>query len=327
MESITSRIDSVTKIPKSHLGTIIPPPKSVKIELTNRCNYACNYCGLRGRETPGKDDIDFAKFQEWTRQMRDAGVEEIGLFYIGESTMNPALLVKCLKHVKQTLQFPYVFLTTNGSLLNPMLAGELMENGLDSLKFSVNAATQEQFRDAMGVKPKLFEDALRNIKAAWGTREAHGYKTRLYASSIKFDGEQQDRMEELLRSRILPYVDQHYWLPLFSEMQSPLAAKNEARGWKANAGNQGRLDNLVDPLPCWAVFSEGHLRVDGHLSACCFGADDTFDMADLNEVGFMDGWNSLAFQALRKKHLSGDVMGTACETCIHGSKTIPIKAA
>lgn len=322
MESITSRIDAVTKIPASHLGTIIPPPKSVKIELTNRCNYACNYCGLRGRETPGKEDIDFAKFQDWTRQMREAGVEEIGLFYIGESTMNPALLVKCLKHVKQTLQFPYVFLTSNASLANPMLVGELMENGLDSLKWSVNAATPDQFRDTMGVKPKLFEDALRNIEAAWRTREEKGYKTRLYASSIKFDGEQQEKMWALLRARVLPYVDEHYWLPLFSEMQSPLAEKNLARGWKPNAGNSGRLENMVDPLPCWAVFSEGHLRVDGGLSACCFGADDRFDMGNLNEMGFMEAWNSPAFQALRKKHLSGDVHGTACEQCIHGTQEV-----
>ena len=322
MESITSRIDAVTKIPATHLRTICPPPKSVKIELTNRCNYACNYCGLRGRETPGKEDIDFEKFKDWTKQMREAGVEEIGLFYIGESTMNPALLVKCLKHVKQVLQFPYVFLTSNASLCNPMLSGELMENGLDSLKWSVNAASPEQFKEAMGVKPKLFEQALENIAGAWKVRQEHGYRTRLYASSIKFDGEQQSRMEDLLKARVLPWVDQHYWLPLFSEMQSPLAAKNEARGWKANAGNQGRLDNLVDPLPCWAVFSEGHLRVDGGLSACCFGATDAFDMGNLNEGRFMDVWNSPKFQELRKHHLSGNVRGTACEECIHGTKAV-----
>ena len=261
MESITSRIDSVTRIPKSHLGTIIPPPKSVKIELTNRCNYACSMCGLRGRETPGKEDMDFGLFQRITQEMKDAGVEEIGLFYIGESTMSPALLINALRHCKR-IGIPYVFLTTNGSLLTPMLAGELMESGLDSLKFSINA-THEDFKATMGVKPKLLETALRNLQAAWEIREGHGYRTRIYASSIKFDGEQQDRMEELLRARVLPYVDEHYWLPLFKEMQSPLAEKNKERGWKPNAGNSGRLDNMVDPLPCLAVFSEGPVRVDG----------------------------------------------------------------
>lgn len=308
----------MTKIPKSHLGTIIPPPKSVKIELTNRCNYHCNYCGLRGRETPGKDDMEFEKFQVWTRQMRVAGVEEIGLFYIGESTMNPALLVKCLKWVKQTLQFPYVFLTSNGSLCNPMLSGELMENGLDSLKWSVNAATPEQFRETMGVKPKLFEDALNNIKGAWEVRNNNGYRTRLYASSIMFDGEQQVRMDKLLDERVRPFVDEWYALPLFKEMQSPLAAKNLEKGWKPNAGNSGRLDNMVSPVPCWATMTEGHLRVDGGLSACCFGADDKFDMGNLNDMPFMEAWNSKKFQELRKAHLSGDVHGTPCEQCIHG---------
>jgi hypothetical protein len=205
--------------------------------------------------------------------------------------------------------------------MTPMLAGELMSNGLDSLKFSINA-THDQFREAIGVKPKLLETALNNLKLAWDIRNDYAYKTRLYASSIKFDGDQQTKMEELLRARVLPYVDEHYWLPLFSEMQSPLADKNKARGWKANAGNQGRLENLVDPLPCWACFTEGHLRVDGSLSACCFGADDTFDMGNLNDMSFMQAWHSATFKALREKHLSGDVRGTVCESCIHGTKAV-----
>ena len=315
--TITQQIDRVTHIPKSWLKEILPAPKSVKIELTNRCNYACSMCGIRGREHPGKDDIDFALFQRATKEMREAGVEEIGLFYIGESTLSPALLVDALKWVKK-LGFPYVFLTSNGSLLNPMLAGELMESGLDSLKWSVNAATPEQFRESMGVKPALFEAALENIRAAYYLREANGYRTRLYASSIMFDGEQQERMEALLSARVAPYVDEHYWLPLFSEMQSPLAERNKERGWKPNAGNQGRLENLRDPLPCWSVFREGHLLVDGRLSACCFDATAGWIMGDLTKQSFMEAWNSLDFQALRKAHLSGDVHGTACEKCIHG---------
>ena len=315
--TITQRIDGVTHIPAAYLKESCPAPKSVKVELTSRCNYACQFCGIRGREKAGKEDIDFALFKRATQEMKDAGVEEIGLFYIGESTLSPALLIDALRHCKR-IGIPYVFLTTNGSLLTPMLAGELMEGGLDSLKFSINAATPEQFRETMGVKPALFSKALSNLQAAFRLRNEKGYRTKIYASSIMFHGEQQQDMEQLLQHQVLPFVDEHYWLPLFSEMQSPLAEKNEARGWKANAGNQGRLANLRDPLPCWAVFREGHLRVDGGLSACCFGADDKFDMGNLNHMSFMDAWNSGAFQALRKAHLSGDVHNTPCESCIHG---------
>jgi hypothetical protein len=39
-------------------------------------------------------------------------------------------------------------------------------------------------------------------------------------------------------------------------------------------------------------------------------------MADLNEVPFMEGWNSASFQELRAAHLNRDVSGTICEDCI-----------
>jgi hypothetical protein len=39
-------------------------------------------------------------------------------------------------------------------------------------------------------------------------------------------------------------------------------------------------------------------------------------MSDLNEVSFMDGWNSQAFQDLRAAHLRKDVSGTICESCV-----------
>ena len=41
--------------------------------------------------------MDFDLFKRITREMRDAGVEEIGVFYLGESFMNPRLLVDCIR--------------------------------------------------------------------------------------------------------------------------------------------------------------------------------------------------------------------------------------
>lgn len=314
--SITKHIDGVTFIPPSYLREICPPPKSIKWELVDSCNYNCSFCGIRGREKPGRTRMDLDFFKRASKEAYDAGVEECGLFFIGESTMDPALLMECLKWAK-SLGY-YTFLTTNGSLCDPMLSGELMANGLDSLKFSINASNAQQFKQVMGVKPSLFDKSLANLKAAYELRNEKGYKTKIYASSIMFNGEQQERMEALLSKQVVPYVDEHYYLPCFSEMQSPSAERNRSMGWKPNAGNVGRLDAMRDPLPCWSVLREGHVRVDGSLSACCFGADDKFDMGNLYEMSFMEAWNSEAFQALRKKHLSGDVRGTACEACIHG---------
>ena len=313
--TITERIDNVTKIPPQFLKAAPPAPRSVKIEISPRCNYRCGFCALRSREVQPKWDMDFGLFKRVTREMREAGVEEVGVFYLGESFMNPRLLVDCIAYLKRELGMPYVFLTSNASMAFPEAVDECMKAGLDSLKWSVNAADEQQFEKIMGVAGKLFHNALDNIAAAWGTRRAGKYRTGLYASSIKYDGEQLVKMDALLNERVRPYVDQHYWLPLYS--MGAFATQREGElGYRPTAGNQGRIGALREPLPCWSAFTEGHITAEGKLSACCFDATANWTMGDLTKQSFMEAWNSQPFVALRAAHLRKDVSGTVCENCI-----------
>lgn len=311
---ITQRIDNVTKIPQRYLATELPAPKSVKIELSPRCNYRCGFCALRTREKQPTQDMDFDLYKRIVDQCKEAGVEEIGVFYLGESFMNRDLLVSAIEYAK-SIGIPYVFLTTNGSRAIPYWVEKCMEAGLDSLKFSVNAADEDQFAEIMGVKKKYFRDALDNIKYSYRIRNHHRYKCGIYASSIKYDGEQQEKMEALIETYVLPYVDEHYWLPLYS-MGAIATQREEELGYRPTAGNQGRLDNMREPLPCWSAFTEGHVRADGGLSLCCFDSDGRFEMGDLTKQSFMEAWNSLEFQSIRAAHLARDVEGTVCEQCV-----------
>jgi MoaA/NifB/PqqE/SkfB family radical SAM enzyme len=315
MSTITERIDNTTRIPPAYLKALPPAPKSVKIEISPRCNYRCGFCALRTREVQPKWDMDFDLFKRITREMREAGVEEIGVFYLGESFMNPRLLVDCIAYLKREIGMPYVFLTSNGSMAFPEAIHECMKSGLDSLKWSVNAADERQFERIMGVKGSLFRTALENIRSAWQIRLRHGFGTGLYASSIKYDGEQQERMEELLAACVRPWVDQHYWLPLYS-MGAFATQREEQLGYRPTAGNQGRLGALREPLPCWSAFTEGHVTAEGKLSACCFDATANWAMGDLKRQSFMEAWHSTGFARLREAHLRKDVHGTVCEQCI-----------
>ena len=112
-----------------------------------------------------------------------------------------------------------------------------------------------------------------------------------------------------------PYVDEHYWLPLYS-MGAVATQREEELGYRPIAGNQGRIGALREPLPCWSAFTEGHVTSSGMLSACCFDADGRFAMADLNITSFLDAWRAPAFQELRRAHLQKNVHGTVCEGCI-----------
>ena len=305
--TITARIDAITRIDAPHRGVVIPAPKSVKIELTANCNYKCSFCVKSLR--PDDSTMDRAFYSRIIRELRDAGVEELGVFYIGES-FTCKWLPEAIAEAK-AVGFPYVFLTTNGSASGPAQVMSCMEAGLDSLKFSLNFVDEKQFADVAGVKPALYRKAISNIKQAKEVRDRGGYKCGLYASSIAFDGEQGVKMRALVEE-IRPYVDEHYWLPLYG-----MGGASKSAGWQPQPGNPGRLDAMRPPLPCWSVFTEGHITARGMLSACCFGkgADDTLVMGDLNHTPFMKAWNSGKFQTLRAAHLACDVSKTACAEC------------
>lgn len=310
---ISERIDAITHIPETYRKTICPPPKSVKIELTGLCNFACTFCA-RSEKLRKQDEMDKDLFKRLAKEMREAGVEELGLFYLGESFM-VKWLPEAIKYAKD-IGFPYVFLTTNGSLAFPDRVEACMKAGLDSLKFSYNYADGQQLHEIAHVKEKYFQTIQSNIKDAWKIRETGGYACGLYASYIEYTGLQGQRMLEAI-DEIKGFVDEVYALPLYSH-GGYVTEKEKALGMKPSGGNRGRLDNLREPIPCWAAFTEGHITYDGKLNACCFGHTDNLVMADLNEISFMDGWNSLKFQELREAHLNQDVSETPCETCFKG---------
>lgn len=309
--SITERIDAITHIPSGYRRSAPPCPRSVKIELTGRCNFACAFCARSARLRDQKD-IDKGFFERVVKEMRGVGVEELGLFYLGES-----FLVKWLPDAiayAKAIGFPYVFLTTNGSISTPERIEACMKAGLDSLKFSFNYADAEQFSEIARVKPRYFDALKTNIKAAWDIREKVGSSCGLYASYIMYDGEQGERMKQAV-AEIEPCVDEVYALPLYSQA-ALVTDEEEARAWRPTAGNRGRLGALRDPIPCWALFTEGHITWDGKLSACCFDHDGRFHMGDLNEMPFLEAWRSETFRKLRAEHLKGETQGTVCEACV-----------
>lgn len=308
---ITERIDNITRIPREFRSEAPPCPPSVKIELTARCDLACFFCATSHR-LRDKRDMDWDLLVRLMTEMRAAGVEEIGMFYLGESLLYPRL-AEAIAVAKKDLGYPYVFLTTNGRLATPDKLEALFEAGLDSLKFSFNWGDAAQAKEITRVD--CFDQVVANICAAKAVRDAVAARTGrhcgLYASSIHYDGEQRDRMTAAVET-IRPFVDQHYWLPLYGQA----GLTTGERGTVPVAGNVGRAEAMRDPLPCWSLFTEGHITWDGHLSACCFDHDGRFNMGDLTTTGFLEAWNSDEFRALRAANLAKDVTGTVCEECI-----------
>jgi hypothetical protein len=259
--------------------------------------------------------MDWELFKRITKEMRGLGVQEIGVFYIGESFTNPHLLVSAIKYLKSELETPYVFLTSNASLANFKVVGDCMDAGLDSLKWSCNAADDDQFNELMGVHHKNYYAAILNIEMAKKIRDRNNFKTKLYASSILYNNEQPKRAHHFLETYVRPYVDEHYWLPLYTA--GGQAKEKEAElGMKPIAGNTGRLDDPSQPIPCWTLFTAAHIMVDGKMTGCCLDGIGSWVMGDLTKNSFMECWHSKDFQDLRKAHIDNNITGTKCEKCV-----------
>jgi MoaA/NifB/PqqE/SkfB family radical SAM enzyme len=283
---VAARIESVTRISATQLRTAPPAPRSANIELTSECNWACAFCPQPGRARK-RGEMRWTLFTRLVGEMADAGVGELGLFFLGESFLCD-WLPDAIGHAKAR-GIPYTFLTTNGSLATPARVKACMEAGLDSLKFSLDFADAREFAQGAGARPGLHRDAIANLKAARAVRDEGGYACGLYGSSIDRDGARQERMAPLV-AEVLPYLDEHYWIPLH-EPGSPL------------------------PIPCWSLFTRAHVTFDGKLSACAFDAGEAAIMADLAKESFMDGWRGVRFARLREAHLRRDVSCTICEDC------------
>jgi len=313
MGLLTDRIGSIANLaPRQRSGTP-PVPRSVKIELTARCDFHCYFCASHARPR-AQSDMPWERFARYARELRELGVEQLGVFYLGESFVCD-WLPEAIRYAKRECGYPYVFLTTNGRLATAARVRECLLAGLDSLKFAVNCCGLGQLHAVAGIEPDEFDVIVRNIQDARRVRDEFeretGRRCGLYASSLLYDEAQRSRMA-LALADILPYVDEHYWLPLYGYSGRAATAVVGRRA----PSEPDRTEGLRKPLPCWPLFKEGHITWDGRLSACCLDHAQRFHMGNLDETPFLEAWHSPAFRELREAHLRKDVRGTACEQCI-----------
>jgi hypothetical protein len=306
--SITARTAVFRTVPADLLTPAPPFPRSAKIELTTRCNLRCYFCASAKRPRAARD-MSLPFFERLALRLRRLGVDQLGLFYIGESFLCD-WLPEAIQYAKDVCGYPYVFVTTNAVAATPKRVRACMERGLDSLKFAFNWANADQFHAVTGTAAEGFDQAIANVAAARAIRDeieaASGHRCALYASSVAYDSEQREHMSSTLE-RLAPMVDEHYWLPLYGDRALGAASSDAPSPSKA--------------LPCSTLFTELHVTVDGQLSACCLDAAPRFHMADLDHDTLTHAWHAPEFQALREAHIARDVRGTVCESCIAYKET------
>ena len=108
----------------------------------NACNHACLFCAhQKMQRKTGR--MDQALAFDLLQQAYDLGTREVGFYATGEPFLVPDL-ADYIQKAKE-IGYTYVYLTSNGSLATPEKIRAVIDSGLDSIKFSINAPERKMY--------------------------------------------------------------------------------------------------------------------------------------------------------------------------------------
>ena len=264
--------------------------KSVRVSVTDKCNFRCTYCmPAEGLEWLRRDEIlSFEEIARLASVLAKLGVEEVRLTG-GEPLVRRDLpvLVGMLSAIDGVTDLS---LTTNGVLLD-RLARPLVEAGLQRLNVSLDTLNHVRFaeiarRDALDSVLRGLEEAerypeLRPIKvncvAVKGCTETEvpalaelarrkPYVVR-FIEFMPLDADEAWREDDVLTgAEIRAIIEQHHG-PL---VQIPAKASSTARRYRFadGAGELGFVNPVSEPFcsSCDRI----RLTADGQLRTCLF---------------------------------------------------------
>ena len=296
---------NLKKADRKELYSLEPPWPATNflIEVSNACNHDCIFCAhQKMRRKIGKINKDLAF--DIMQQAYDLGTREVGFYATGE----PFLINDLDEYVAKAkaIGFTYVYLTTNGSLATPDRLRAVIEAGLDSLKFSVNAPNKELYEFIHGYDD--FDKVLNHIAYAAQYREESDRDFKLYVTGIL------TRYTENLK-------DDYY--KLFNDLVDQVVFKYVYN----QGGYMPEIDELLrcrcdDEVKrrCNLPFDAISITYEGYLSIENADYENMLVVADLNKVSLRDGWYGEKMKDMRRRFMDNDLAGTICNGCVNHCK-------
>jgi len=255
--------------------------RELNIEFNSTCNLRCKFCSLdfdKPREYMSKELLEKI-LSQLIADKRLANIQQINLYNGGETLLHPNRLemfqlIARYKNEARKLgkKFPKVLLLTNGMLLRPKLAREILETGaLDIIQFSLDGGTPAKFEELrVNAKWKPFYE---NVKALHQLNQE--LKTGVILKSITI-------VEQ-------PYALRVNWMHSEFKQIIGLMDHYELRrlhdwGGEVNLGEEEKQHSKAyEPKGCMLLMHQMVLLPNGDVTVCC---------NDLNSKGVIGNLNA-----------------------------------
>lgn len=285
-------------------------PASLNIELNSTCNQKCVFCAYHSDHATHGLGAHVMDFKLVTQILDEAwrigiGRKEVGFYACGEPFLYKKL-AEAIAYAKKK-GFPYTFITSNGSVATPDRLKAVVDAGLDSIRFSVNACNPEQYKAIHGRDD--FDKVREHIKFLSEYRKESGSNIAISISCVitqKTNGIQDSVYEQFHN-----FVDDIIFLPVLviPDMRDQLADYMFEKDKNAPVN---------EDFVCKSVFDGMYIDAKGDVLVCCqgYGEKDAIAYQLNDNIDLEKAWESPVYQKYRKIFLDrAGLKGTICEHC------------
>jgi len=303
----------------SLIGENYPGPKGIHIALLNRCNLECVMCPYhspkyRTEQTSGYFDKTRQMSDEiFTKILHDAISLESSLQFgqIEEALIHPKA-IEWMNRAKRS--GIHVHLTTNGTLLSGKKLEDLASAEIDSLMFSLDAASPEVYRQIRGEDLSKIESNIKNFLDFIEKKNLK--KPKIWVSFIMQDQSENERTAFLNKWEKLGADNVTYY---------------ELSDIDPETGRVIRKEFTYDRrerYTCSSPWEQCVIYPEGEVSLCCQSMLETgwrgvVSMGTLAEKSLREIWAGKVYNELRtrliKNELKKDEVCYGCDLWSSGS--------
>lgn len=286
-------------------------PPLVQLALMHYiCNSRCKKCpvglvnrGEMGQNKQGEFDPKkrrFFPFELFCKVADEMGKHPWSILRFhgrGEPLLHPDY-IKMISYGKKA-GIGTITSFTNAILLDEEKAEAILDAGLDLLELSIDAYSEELYRDFRGTG--YFHQVVENSLNFIRLRNSRGSKTRVIVSAVDCPEFQPEKEK-------------------FQEFWAARADKVIFRPYHTYGGRLPAIPSCqpVEVVPCSQLWTRFSINPWGQVNACFNDWADEEIVGDLSEPSqtIAKIWRNEKFEAIRQTSLAGQSILTCCKTCL-----------
>lgn len=323
------------------------PPRYLSLGLISRCNFSCKMCPVHSSQS----GFDF-KGGVMEKKISDKILSELPAFSpllqgisphdYGEPFLSNDLF-DILANIREKLPHVNINLSTNGSLLNDNLIGKILNSGISSISFSLDAATDQTYQK---MRPGgNFQSVIGNIKKIIAQRKKMNLQTPVITTNFVITRVNLNEIIQYITLCKMLEVDGIGFVHPFGLFNSDkdslilplgekgneycdhfLTIKKEIEVTRSDLKNKCIIPNIFpnDLITDCSFNGKTRMFIDtnGDVFPCCVIAakgkekkSDVKRMGNVYNQSLQEIWDSSEFTEFRKKFYKGIFPHSICKIC------------